>query len=347
MSQAQAVAAPPLSPDSFFLEQRIFQASPFGTFVSSVLIFLFLVGSYLALSAITGFALLTPRVGALAQGTWPAFVLSLLITVALGMQRYARLRDLADAPALDAALRHRRQYLERLCNGEAVRRLRLAGAIGALVGFVGSFGVTTPGLYRSEPGMFVWFCVTTMFVCFLFARGVEKSIRGGESFTQAIDRDLVIDLLRIDSLAAIGRSGARSALIWFSVAAVILLFFVSERIEPLTIGGLLLAAAMGIWIFVQPMERIRRRIAAAKHAELDHIRNEIAQVRAALGSDPHASAKLQGLLAYEHRIEAVREWPFDQSTLVRVGASALILTVPWFGQAVTQYFVDSIARVPG
>ena len=45
--------------------------------------------------------------------------------------------------------------------------------------------------------------------------------------------------------------------------------------------------------------------------------------------------------------QPVHEWPFDQTTLVRVGASALILTVPWFGQAAAQYFVDHIANVSG
>lgn len=27
------------------------------------------------------------------------------------------------------------------------------------------------------------------------------------------------------------------------------------------------------------------------------------------------------------------EWPFDQTTLARVTASSLVLTIPWFGQA--------------
>ena len=33
-----------------------------------------------------------------------------------------------------------------------------------------------------------------------------------------------------------------------------------------------------------------------------------------------------------------------RSTLVRVGASALILTVPWFGQAVAGYMIDHLAH---
>jgi hypothetical protein len=50
------------------------------------------------------------------------------------------------------------------------------------------------------------------------------------------------------------------------------------------------------------------------------------------------------LLAYEARIEAVPEWPFDQTTLYRVCASALILTVPWFGQAIAGYVIEHLAH---
>jgi len=61
-------------------------------------------------------------------------------------------------------------------------------------------------------------------------------------------------------------------------------------------------------------------------------------------ADDHAAARMHGLLAYEKRVVDAQEWPFDQSTLVRVGASALILTVPWFGQAIAQYVVEHLSH---
>ncbi len=51
-----------------------------------------------------------------------------------------------------------------------------------------------------------------------------------------------------------------------------------------------------------------------------------------------------GLLAYEARIAAVPEWPFDQHIAVRVGASALLLAVPWFGQAVAAVVVERLGK---
>ncbi len=71
---------------------------------------------------------------------------------------------------------------------------------------------------------------------------------------------------------------------------------------------------------------------------------QIDAMRATMHADDHAAQRLHGMLAYEKRISDAPEWPFDQSTLVRVGASALILTVPWFGQAIAQYAVEHLSR---
>ena len=96
-------------------------------------------------------------------------------------------------------------------------------------------------------------------------------------------------------------------------------------------------------MFVRPMERVHYKIRAAKSAELERIRGEIDRVRPAASADPDAAIRLQGLLAYETRIAAAPEWPFDQTTLFRVGASALILAVPWFGQALAGYVIERMA----
>ena len=95
---------------------------------------------------------------------------------------------------------------------------------------------------------------------------------------------------------------------------------------------------------LRTMKPVHDKIRAAKAAELERVRNEIGAQRAAAASDAAAATRLQGLLAYEARIEAAPEWPFDQTTLVRVGASALILTVPWFGQAIAGYFIEHLAH---
>jgi hypothetical protein len=141
-----------------------------------------------------------------------------------------------------------------------------------------------------------------------------------------------------------GRSAARFALIWFTVSAVACLFFIGNGLNAFTIAMLATFLALGIWMFIRPMERVHHRIREAKAEELERVRGEIDQVRAAAVNDANAATRLQGLLAYETRISAAPEWPFDQTTLFRVIASALILTVPWFGQAVAQFAIDHLAH---
>ena len=260
------------------------------------------------------------------------------------MQRYARNRDLADNAALCAVMPNCTQE-QWMYDAAGLRRLWIVTAIGALFGSVPSLVLVPHELVAKEPAMFTWFLAINAFTSALFARGIVHSARAAETWARSIDTSLVIDLLRIDSLNVIGRHGARSALIWFSVAGAILLFFVGNNMNALTLAILLLAAAMGIWIFVRPMERVHRRIRAAKHAELETVRREIQTARSQISREADAAAKLQGLLAYEARIEHVREWPFDQPTAIRVAAYVLIPAIPWFGQAIAGYFVTNFVHV--
>ena len=82
---------------------------------------------------------------------------------------------------------------------------------------------------------------------------------------------------------------------------------------------------------------------AGKKAELESIRVAIGRARAKAPNDAVAAAQLPGLLAYESRIEGVREWPFDQPTGLRVAAYVLIPAIPWIGQAMVQRIVERAA----
>jgi hypothetical protein len=190
----------------------------------------------------------------------------------------------------------------------------------------------------------LWFAFATTLLSILFSRGVEQTRAGSRAYGRVLDAELKIDLLRIDTLSVLGRTAARSALIWFVVSAVACLFFVGGDLNWLTIGLIVSCGAMGIGMFVNIMSRVHHKIVAAKAAELEHVRRQIDAMRATMHADDQAATRMHGLLAYEKRVFDAQEWPFDQSTLVRVGASALILTVPWFGQAIAQYVVEHLSH---
>jgi len=322
-----------------YAEQRIFVLSPFNTFWTAIAAFLVLAGSYALAAYCSGTPLIVHQGArlAIATGTRFALIFSLLIATVLGMQRFARERERRDIMAHAAVLKG---GIDDACEVTALTptRARLARAtlIGLAVGGALCWTIVPPAPSLQSVVTYVWFIVVTLLISILFARGVTLTRGGGRGIRETIENKLVVDLLRVDRLSVIGRSAARSALVWFVICAVICLFFIGGRIDVFTVVLLAGCAAMGIWIFLATMESVRRKIRAAKAVELERVRAEIDAAR----DDP--GERLQGLLAYEARIQAVHEWPFDQTTLVRVLASAFILTVPWFGQAIVQYFVEHL-----
>ncbi len=347
MDEALAMPAPPVAVP---LEQRLYVRSPVGTLATTLFVFVLMFGLFAAAAGAEHVAVF--RRGAygfaFSDAAWPAFVLSLLCSSALLMQRYVRLAEAGDA----------QDYARILTGGWATARQITAFAssevrllrptlTGLAVGIAISIVVRVSELREGHvipPLTMLWFGLATTFLTVLFARGVEQTRAGGRSYGRLLHAELKIDLLRTDTLAVLGRSGARSALIWFVISAVACLFFVGGDLNWLTIGLIAACAAMGLGMFVSIMNRIHRQIVAAKRAELEHVRAQIDAARAAFLTDDHAAMRLHGLIAYETRIADAPEWPFDQSTLVRVGASALIVTVPWFGQAIVQYLIEHVAQ---
>jgi len=324
-----------------YFEQRLFVLSPFNTFWTALLIFAVLIGSFAVAATLSGISLFVVDAHGvyLAPATRFAALFSLLITTVLGMQRFSRVRERADFMAHAAVLKGGvvdACEVTALTPGSA--KLWRANLIGIAIGILLCWTLVRPTPALQTLATYGWFSVITVLVSILFARGVTLTRGAQRDARRNIENRLVVDLLRADRLSVIGRSAARAALIWFTISAVICLFFIGGGIDPFTIGLLIGCAAMGIWIFVATMEMVRRKIRIAKAAALERVRTEIDVAR----HDP--GDHLQGLLAYEARIQAVHEWPFDQTTLVRVLASAFILTVPWFGQAIVQYFIEHMGQ---
>jgi hypothetical protein len=330
-----------------YLEQRLFIISPFGVLATALLLFAVPFGIFLGLAALSHVPTIAwnGRDLNLTNGVWPAFVLSLLVAGALSMQRYVRLKDASEAPRFAEIFSGGAETAAELAayapNGA---RLGRAALVGLALGLAASAAIllSNDNLNGRSIPMLIWFVFEITLSAVLFARGVELSRKSTASFDRRLREELKIDLLRIDRLSVLGRSVARASLIWFVVSAIACLFFVGGNIDIPSVVIMLACAVMGVWIFLQAMIRVHRKIQDAKTAELEHLRCEIESARAHLKDDPNAAQRAQGLLAYEARIEKAPEWPFDQTTLMRMSASTLIVTLPWFGQAIVQYFVEHL-----
>jgi hypothetical protein len=334
-----------------YLEQRIFVYSPLGTLPTAFLIFALLAGTFLVSWLMSGRPFVSVVNGRVTIGTifWLGLWFSLMIANVLGMQRYARAKDREDIAAYAVILRGGWDSAARMTElTPQTVRFWAANLVGLAIGLGVSwyfYWADSSQNLSTYPAMLIWMSAATTLVLMSFTRGVALTRAGGGSMRKWIDDELVIDLLRIDRLAVVGRSASRPSLIWFTTSAVILLIFIGGGITAFTVSLLVACAVMGIWVFVATMEQVHRKIRAVKAKELERLRSEIDGLRTRASNEADAAVKLQGLLAYETRIAAAPEWPFDQTTLVRVGASALILTVPWFGQAIAQYAVEHLSRI--
>jgi hypothetical protein len=89
---------------------------------------------------------------------------------------------------------------------------------------------------------------------------------------------------------------------------------------------------------------VHERLREAKRGELRWVRDEIAQARVALGR-PGASgadvAALPALLAWEARVERMREWPLDATTWRRFGLFLAVPLASWLGAALVERLVDA------
>lgn len=320
-----------------YAEQALFERSPFNLWLTGALLYLLLAATYVA-------ATLVDHIDLESSGAKQAAILALLLCDILMIQRYSRLRDAEDAAVIPRALKPGTAWTP---YGNSLTRLRAFGVVGGVVGVA----LLLAFIPRSAPGanprlaQLMWFAVVSGLLGAMLFRGVELTRSGSRYTRKVIDESLEIDLLRIDRLYPWGRSAARTALVWFTVSATISLFFVSNGGFSLYVAAMLIGSAvMGVWVFLGTLTLVHRRIRAAKADELESLRSEIAAAKAALDRSAAAGARLQGLLAYEARIASAPEWPFDQTILIRVGASALILTVPWFGQALATAVVEKLGR---
>ncbi|HWD26732.1 MAG TPA: hypothetical protein VG387_06185 [Rhizomicrobium sp.] len=326
-----------------YFEQRVFIRSPFGLWTTALLIFAVLMGLFALAWLASGRPALVATDGRVYAGTLLRLAIwfALMITVILAMQRYARVKDGEDLPSYVPVLRGGWESVRTELAPRDVS-LNPATIVGIVLGAVMSyllFAARDRDNLLDYPALLAWFAAVTTLLAVMAARGVALTRGGSRGMHGTIEDKLIIDLLRIDRLSVVGRSASRPALIWFTVSAVILLLFIGGSMTLLNVAFLLACAAMGTWVFVGTMTHVHQRIKHAKAEELERVRCEIDQVRAGTATSP---ADLQGLLAYEKRISDAQEWPFDQSTLVRFGASALILTIPWFGQAIAAVVVEHL-----
>lgn len=119
-----------------------------------------------------------------------------------------------------------------------------------------------------------------------------------------------------------------------------------ELTLPVMLLTMAIVGVVGGFTDLLPVRGVHRAIRFAKNAELLAVRGPITRARTTAVADDAATAegpmRLSGLLAYEARIAAVAEWPFDVGTFVRFGLFLALPLGSWIAGALVEWWVSRV-----
>jgi len=137
------------------------------------------------------------------------------------------------------------------------------------------------------------------------------------------------------------RQGLTNALLVIGMVSVLSLLAVESRYGPVLVGFWIMFIGLA-WIgMMLPLRGIRKKIRVAKDQELDWCRQKLKVSRDVLKSGTGGQQSIAEIIAYETMIENIRNWPFDNPTLVRFTLYLLIPLVSWLGGALVERGLDS------
>jgi len=221
------------------------------------------------------------------------------------------------------------------------RRSLLRAALGAVVlGIAINFTPQNwpdgfPGL---SDGFFLWATLRTILVAWALCRTGLIAGTLARRFSRLGPMLRFDDLLDLRPLAPLGRCALRNVAVWVGVSAFFALMLIAPFGRQVATLSIVASAGVAVLAFVGPVRGARQRLVEARAAELGAVR---AAIRARLGGDEAPIHRFRGLaladlLAWEQRVEHVRTWPFDASTLLRFALYAAIGLGSWVGAALVE-----------
>jgi hypothetical protein len=136
------------------------------------------------------------------------------------------------------------------------------------------------------------------------------------------------------------RQGLTNALLVIGMVSLASLLLVESRYGP-ALASAWISCVIFAWIVLMlPLRGIREKIRVAKEQELDWCRQSLRAARDALKSGNGEPQSIAEITAYRAVIENVRNWPFDNPTLVRFSLYLLIPLGSWLGGAFVERGLD-------
>ena len=248
---------------------------------------------------------------------------------------FDRLRDVVEASDDEWAAWNERVRAPR--TGPRLRAAMLGAASGLLVDVVGARASDTATIW---PGHVVWVWILNPV---LFATmGMLMSISAERaSLYQALGRRARVQLGDVARLAPFARAGLRIALLWFVGTSLASVLLVDTDSPMLVVSILVTTTGIAVASLLAPSRGVHERLRDAKRQELDWLRAAITGASSALRrGDERVASQLPALLAWEARVSATSEWPFDAGTVVRFLLFLLVPVGSWLGGALVERVVQ-------
>ncbi len=151
-----------------------------------------------------------------------------------------------------------------------------------------------------------------------------------------------LDLLDMRPFQPLVRQGLTNALLVIGMVSVASLLGVESRYWPALVAFWVLFTVLAMTGLMLPLRAIRKRFRIAKDQELEWCRQTLKDARDVLKSGAAEGRTIADTVAYRTAIENLRNWPFDNPTLVRFTLYLLIPLGSWVGGAIVEQGVDSI-----
>lgn len=269
-----------------------------------------------------------------------AYLLALLIAYMVMIPRFLGPRNLLDRQRYESEKSLRFSHND-------IRRSRWAGAFGILIFFViNEVAAVLEGtdliemFNRVHDGTAI--LPLTLFLGWIIGRSIY--------FARVSDNEIplpdssAIDLLNLDSLYAVGRTGLSRALVGLVSVGIVGLMGLNTVFGLwLTVPVFGIGLVTGLVTLLRPARHVRNLIREVKRKELARLEPLLRQARDdTLTGETSTQGRLTDLLAYQDRIESTAEWPFNSSTIIRFGLYLLIPVFSMIGGALVERMVDGL-----
>ncbi len=184
--------------------------------------------------------------------------------------------------------------------------------------------------HRVTTVLFVWWLACLCYV------SVVESVR----LSRLSDHIDSLDILELHPYRPLIRQGLTNALLVIGMVSIMSLLAVESRYWSV-LAGFWIAFTILAWAgMMLPLRGIRKKIGAAKNKELDWCRKALKGARDGLKSGADSQQSIAEIMAYRTMIEDIRNWPFDNPTLIRFSLYLLITLGSWLGGAFVERGVD-------